>query len=177
MSATSDPAPAGLEAVFLAHRAELLRFLRARGAGDAAEDVLQDLWLKIGATPARPVAAPLSYLYRAADTLMIDRHRAHAAARRRDGGWLEATGSTVPERSDAPSGERVLIARQQADEAQRLLSGLGDRVARIFRRHRLDGVPQREIADAEGVSLSTVESDLRRAARALIALKESWRER
>ncbi|HEY0324811.1 MAG TPA: RNA polymerase subunit sigma-70, partial [Allosphingosinicella sp.] len=32
----------GLEAVFLTHRAALLRFLRARGAGDAAEDLLQE---------------------------------------------------------------------------------------------------------------------------------------
>ena len=35
-----------LEQAYLAHRDRLLRFLRARGAGDAAEDLVQDLWLR-----------------------------------------------------------------------------------------------------------------------------------
>ncbi len=34
--------PTGLEAVFLANRDKLVRFLTARGAGDAAEDLVQD---------------------------------------------------------------------------------------------------------------------------------------
>ena len=33
----------GLSAIFMANRAALLRFLRARGAGDDAEDLLQDM--------------------------------------------------------------------------------------------------------------------------------------
>lgn len=166
--------PGGLAAVFLQHRAALLRFLAARGAGDQAEDLLQEMWIKVQAAPGRPIGAPLPYLYRTADTMMIDRWRADAASRRRDGGWREATSPAEAERSDDPSGERVLIAREQAAEAGRVLAGLGTRVARIFRRHRLDGVPQRELARDEGVSLSTVESDLRRAARALIDLRERW---
>lgn len=168
--------PAGMEAVFLAHRPALLRFLAARGAGDAAEDLLQELWVKLRSTHSRPIGAPLSYLYRAADTLMIDRYRTDVAARRRDREWSETTGPADAERSDEPAGERVLIAREQAAEAQRTLASLGERVARIFRRHRLDGVPQRDLAQEEGISLSTVESDLRRAGRALLDLKERWHD-
>ena len=48
--------------------------------------------------------------------------------------------------------------------------------AAIFRRHRVDEVPQRKIAEEFGVSLSTVESDLRRAYRALAELKERMDE-
>jgi RNA polymerase sigma-70 factor (ECF subfamily) len=45
-------------------------------------------------------------------------------------------------------------------------------VEAIFRRHRIDGLPQRQLAEEFGVSLSTVESDLRRAYAALAQLKE-----
>jgi RNA polymerase sigma factor (sigma-70 family) len=164
---------AGLQAVLVAHREALLRFLRARGAGDAAEDILHETWLKVAAaTPGGPIASPLSYLYRAADTVMIDRHRAQRQAEQRNRDWSEATGPAVPGRSDAPAGERVLIARQEAALVDEALAALGPRTAAIFRRHRIDEVAQRTVAAEFGVSLSTVEADLRRAYRALAELKE-----
>ena len=47
----------GLEGLLGAHRAELLRFLAARG-GDAseAEDLLQELWMMVRAASPGPVA-------------------------------------------------------------------------------------------------------------------------
>lgn len=161
----------GLEAVFLEHRGRLLRFLVARGAGDAAEDLVQEVWLKIAARPPGPVASPLSYLFRTADLLMIDRYRATRQAGHRERDWSEATGGAVPGVSDAPSVERHLIGRQHALVVAETLEALGPRVAAIFRRHRIDGIPQRQVAEEFGVSLSTVESDLRRAYRALAEIR------
>ena len=66
----------GLQAIFLANQPTLLRFLTARGAGADAEDLLQELWLKISTAATGPVANPLSYLVRPAGNLMRDRHRA-----------------------------------------------------------------------------------------------------
>lgn len=160
----------GLEAVFLSNRDRLLAFLRAHGAGDAAEDIVQELWLKIAAAPTGPIAQPLSYLYRSANNLMLDRYRSHHQATRRDQDWTEAA-TTLPGRSDEPSSDRRLIAREQLRLAQAALDALGERAAAIFRRHRIDGVGQRDIAAEFGVSLSTVESDLRRAYRAMIELR------
>ncbi len=162
----------GLEAVFLANRATLLRFLAAQGAGDAAEDLLQELWLKLSTVQTGPIAQPLSYLYRAANNLMLDRYRSNQQAGKRDQAWTDATGATVPGQSDEPSGERALIAREQLRLAEAALAGLGDRAAAIFRRHRLDGIAQRDIAVEFGISLSTVESDLRRAYRVMIDLRK-----
>lgn len=162
----------GLEAVFLEHRARLLRFLVARGAGDAAEDLLQEVWLKIAARPAGPVASPLSYLFRTADLLMIDRYRAARQASQRERAWSETNGAAVPGVSDAPSVERHLIGRQHALLVAETLDALGSRPAAVFRRHRIDGIPQRQVAAELGVSLSTVESDLRQAYRALAELRE-----
>ena len=161
----------GLEAVFLANRDTLLRFLQSLGAGDAAEDLLHELWLRIQTAPTGPIASPLSYLYRMANNLMLDRHRAVRQAEKRDRAWTEANGGAALDRSEAPSADRVVIAREQAALAEAALQSVGTRAAGIFRRHRIDGVEQRAVAAEFGVSLSTVESDLRNAYRAIIDAK------
>lgn len=179
MSGLPNPAPpqrqaamgrGGLEAIFLNHRSELLRFLRARGAGDMAEDLVQELWLKASADVAGPIQDPLAYLYRAANNLMLDRHRAARRAARRDEDWTDATHG-LGEASDAPSAEAVLIARDDLRQAERALAELGPRTEAIFRRFRIDGVNQRRIAEEMGLSLSAVEKHLQRAYRALLGVR------
>ncbi|HEX7871322.1 MAG TPA: sigma-70 family RNA polymerase sigma factor [Sphingobium sp.] len=166
---------AGLRAIFLANRDRLLRFLAAHGAGEEAEDLLQELWLRIAAAPLHPIGQPLSYLYRAANNLMLDRYRSQRQAQKRDTDWSEAA-VTVAGQSDTPSSERRIIAEQQLALVARELDALGERTARIFRRHRVDGIAQRDIAREFGVSLSTVESDLRRAYRVMIDLRRRFDE-
>lgn len=164
--------PSGLEAVYLANRDRLVRFLLARGAGDAAEDLVHDLWLKVSGKPDGPIASPLSYLYRAADTLMIDRYRARRQADARERTWGEEQADAAPA---AIPGDRAVAARQEAARVAALLAELGPRKEAVFRRARLDGVPQRRIAEELGVSVSTVEADLRAVCRALAALQEELR--
>ena len=158
----------GIEAAYLEHRAELLRFLRARGAGDAAEDLLQDVWLRIAKSASGPVENPRAYLFRAANMAMIDRHRSTTQAARRDRDWSE----THPGRVH-PSPEGGVAASQEVARVLALVDRLGPRAATALRRHRIDGLSQREVAEELGVSLSTVESDLRAAYRAL----SEWKER
>jgi RNA polymerase sigma-70 factor (ECF subfamily) len=160
----------GLRTIFLANQDRLLRFLAAQGAGDDAEDLLQELWLKVAAVPSQPIDHPLSYLYRAANNLMLDRYRSRRQAQRRDSDWTEAATSATGQ-SDDPSAERAIIARQHLHQVERELEALGARTAAIFRRHRVDGVAQKTIAQEHGVSVSTVESDLRRAYRTMIDLR------
>jgi RNA polymerase sigma factor (sigma-70 family) len=162
----------GLQAIFLANRPTLLRFLAARGAGDEAEDLLHELWLKVasGGTGG-PVASPLSYLFRAAENLMRDRYRAVRQATLRDRAWDESHSPTQAGMSDTPSGERILIARQELDRVERALAELGDRAREVFRLHRIEGVQQRDIASRLGVSLSTVESDIRKAYRIILTVR------
>ena len=167
----------GLEGAFLENRERLVRFLAARGAGDAAEDLVQEVWLRISASRPGPVASPLSYLYRMADTLMIDRYRSLRQAQARDKAWADVTSGALPGISDAPSVERQLAARDYMRLVAELLARLEPpRLADVFRRHRIDGVPQRQVAQELGISLSTVESDLRTVYRALADLKEGHDE-
>lgn len=171
MTAETSPT-AGLEAAFLEHREKLLRFLRARGAGDAAEDLVQEVWLKISASRLGPVASPLSYLFRTADLLMIDRFRSTRQADVRDRDWSDVNAGDPPGVSAEPSAERRMAAAQEAASVLALLDGLGTRTATIFRRHRIEGTAQKVVAAEMGLSLSTVESDLRIAYRALAEWKE-----
>jgi RNA polymerase sigma-70 factor (ECF subfamily) len=152
-----------LEEAYLAHRERLLRFLRARGAGEAAEDLLQDLWLRLAAAPDPQAAAGLSYMMRAADRLMIDRYRSQRQAAQRERAWAEVQPGMADGIAPAPGPEREIAARQDVARVQRALEELPPRAAAILRRHRIDGATQPDIAAEFGVSLSTVESDLRRA--------------
>lgn len=171
MSHSGEP-HGGLEAVFLANRDVLLRFLVARGAGEDAEDVLQDVWLRISRGRVGPVASPLAYLYRAANAVMIDRYRSSRQAELRDAAWSEGQSGATRGVSDSPSAERVVAGRQLATRVEEALAELPPRATSIFRRSRIDGIAQRAIAEEFGLSISTVESDLRQVYRALAELRE-----
>ena len=66
----------GLNQIFAETRGELVRFLTARtgNAGDA-EDIVQDVWLRIQGADTGPVANGRAYLYRVAQNLVLDRVR------------------------------------------------------------------------------------------------------
>lgn len=165
-----------LEQAYLAHRARLLRFLAARGAGDAAEDLLQELWLRLAGAPDPEAAAGLAYMMRAADRLMIDRYRSQRQAHLRDQAWSEAQPGLADNVAPDPGAERTIGARQQFALVDQTLAAIGGRAATIFRRHRIDGIAQRQIAAELGVSISTVESDLRQAYKALAELRRTFDE-
>lgn len=165
-----------LERAYLAHRPRLLRFLAARGAGEAAEDVAQEVWLRLAQAQDPAAASALGYMMRVADRLMIDRYRSRRQEAAREKAWTEAQPGLDDDIALAPDAERQIAARQQFAQVEHTLAMLGERPAAIFRRHRIDEVPQRQIAEEMGISLSTVESDLRRAYAALAELRRTLDE-
>ena len=169
--AASGLGGSGLGQVYLLNRPALLRFMRARGAGDAAEDLLQELWMKASAGLAGPVRDPLPYLYRVANNLMLDRRRSELRQARRDHEWSGADEVGGEPAADAPTGEQTMIAQDELRLVEETLTSLGERTNGIFRRFRLDGASQRQIAEEEGISLSAVEKHLQKAYRALIELR------
>lgn len=156
-------ATSGLKAVFLSERRMLVRLLTSRLRDpDLAEDVLQELWIKLEGMPSGPIADPAAYLYRMANNLAFDRRRSEARRSAREGVWLESRDDL--EEADA---ERTLIARERLEELKAALDALPERTALIFRRYRIDGVPRRDIAVEEGISISAIEKHLQRAYRAI----------
>lgn len=158
----------GIEGVLLANRTRIIRFLEVRGAGDTAEDLFQDLWMRLTDRRTGPIAEPLSYVMRAANNLMLDRYRSARQSELRDKAWGEAAAQ------HSPSTEASLISRQQLALVETAITATGDRPARIFRRFRVDGIHQRDIANELGISLSTVEADLRKVYATLAALRRQF---
>jgi RNA polymerase sigma-70 factor (ECF subfamily) len=143
-----------------------MRFLRARGAADCAEDLLQEVWIKASITEGQPIADPLAYLYRIANNLLLDRRRSDLRGARRDLNWAEVVAGEAE-----VGAERALIARGDLAQVEMTLRALGERTDHVFRRHRVEGASQKEIAKELGISLSAVEKHLQKAYRALIDLR------
>ncbi len=158
----------GIEGVLLANRGRIVRFLQVRGAADMAEDLFQDLWMRLTDRPSGPIGDPLPYIMRAANNLMLDRYRSSRQRELRDHAWTEAVSV------QKPSAEASLISRQQLSIVEKAIDAAGERPARIFRRFRVDGQAQRDIAAEMGVSLSTVEADLRKVYSLLADLRRQF---
>jgi RNA polymerase sigma-70 factor (ECF subfamily) len=153
-----------LRAALIEHRAALLRYFIARRVPpDEAEDVLQDLVVKLQTHPSGPVAEPRAYLYRMAENLLLDRIRSDGRRRGRERAWVEAQAGAALDADDRPSAEQVLIARERLALVSSALATLHERTLFIFRRYRIDGMPQRRIAEELGISLSAVEKHLQKA--------------
>ncbi len=164
-----------LSTVFLAHRKGLIRFLQAIRRGvDAAEieDTVQELWLRCRDIDTSNINDPKSYLYRMAQNLVLDRERrvTRGLTCEADWGYVNARVASSVEEATA---ERSLIARDALAKIDRILKKIGERPSWIFRRYRLDGVQQFVIAAELGVSLSTVEKDLRKAYQAILSAEKS----
>ena len=82
----------------------------------------------------------------------------------------QAWGEYDRDRAD-PSAEQSLISREELARVDDTINRLGERAAAAFRCFRLEGMSQRDIAARLGVSLSTVEADLRKVYAALARLK------
>ena len=173
-----DNAPergAGLTAVFMDNRSRLMMFMRARcrggSVGTEVDDMMQELWLRCQTVDARAIGDPKSYLFRMAHNLVIDRVRQLERGRHYESDWAYVK-DRLDGSADAALAERSLIARDRLRHLDARLNSVGERAALIYRQYRIEGVPQAQIAADLGVSLSTVEKDLRKAYEAVLAFRE-----
>jgi RNA polymerase sigma factor (sigma-70 family) len=163
---------AGLAALVSAHRRELRAFLVARCGDPAeAEDLLQELWLKVAGLPSGPIANGRAYLFRAANNLVLDQVRGRHRAMQRDRAWLDdgSGGTTSPEdRPDpAPRADETLMREEEATLVRRAIAALPSAARRALELHRIEGRGQAEVAQIMGISRSGVEKNLATAMRHL----------
>lgn len=162
----------GLKAYFLRERPMLLRLLTARlGNVEEADDVLQDVWLRLETMTSPPISQPAGYLFRIANNLAIDRRRAAAYRSQRERHWADIHG----EASVAPP-EDAMIAASRLREIDAIVAALPDRTARIFRLYRYEHQPRRTIAETIGISVSAIEKHLQTAYRAIHHLSDAERD-
>jgi len=154
-----------LAELFHANSDMILRYFRAHGAVDHADDLLQELWLKV---ERAPLIAEVSraYLMKMAHNLVVDEARAATRRRARDHTW-QGEGAGFLDVDPTPDAEQVVIFRDGLRRIEEVLRRLGPKTERIVRRHRIDGIPQKQLATEEGLSLSSVEKHLQKAYRAI----------
>lgn len=153
----------GLVSAYNELRPQLLRFVTAR-TGDAglAEDIVQDIALKLMEISTGPISNPSAYLHRIANNMIIDRARELRARHLREAAYVEQTTTQAAEEAvdDTPSVERALIAQDQLSRMMQAISSLPPAAAAVFRRHRIDGLSHTEIAAELGISRSAVEKSM-----------------
>lgn len=160
----------GLLHAFMALRPALLRYLSLRGASaDEAEDVVQEVGLKLAADHSGPVDQPRAYLYRMTHNHFLLHRRTANRRSKREEAWAGVNTGDPPDVDEAPLAEARLVAREQLALLQRIIDGLPERTRMIFRRFRIDNVPRRQIAGEFDISVSAVEKHLARAYQAISA--------
>jgi len=152
-----------LAQILVSNNGKIRAYLLARGAGDVVDDVLQEMWIRASRIDRPVEPSPLSYLFRMAEHLLLDIWRQGNRRSMREAQWSEAY-----QELHEVSAESHVLANQKVGIVVGRLAAMGARVEHVFRRYRLDGVEQRLIAEELGVSLSTVEKDLRKAYTALL---------
>lgn len=159
----SAEGPAG---VYVANRSRLIAYATPLlGSREAAEDIVQDAYLKFAPAAGRPKAAEpaLGYLYRIVRNLAFDtlkRRRIEAReARSEPRFWAMPTEVRTPEQGMLFCDE----VRRVAD----ILAGLPEETRTALEMHRFGGHTLEEIAERLGLSVATVHRHVRSALAAI----------
>jgi RNA polymerase sigma factor (sigma-70 family) len=140
---------------------KLRKLLRSRGRNtDEADDLIQEAFLRLQLyCRDKPVEQPEAFLVRTALNLSIDGHR--RASHR----------LTVAERVETlvlvdnrPLPDEVLAAQQRLQRVKHALDALNPRAREVFLLHRAEGYSYGQIAQRLGISVSTVEKHMAKAA-------------
>jgi RNA polymerase sigma factor (sigma-70 family) len=140
-------------------------FLRRLGNRSEAEDLTQQVFVRVLAGEMAELENPQAYIFTVASNLLKDRGR---ATLRRGGEAVpppedelvdELLATLVEERSP----ERVLLGKEALAGVLKALDELGERTRDIFILFRLENMKQAQIASLFGISQSTVEKHVMRA--------------
>jgi RNA polymerase sigma-70 factor (ECF subfamily) len=136
------------------------RLTRLLGSDDLAGDALQDTWLRLQRmeSDSSPIINPHAFLLRMAANIAVDQRRSHSRAL--PAGEI----AELLELADhAPGPEQTVEARSEVQALLRLLERMPARRRDILIMVRLEGMQQKEVAARLGISLRTVEHELKRA--------------
>lgn len=145
--------------VFLRLQPHLLRYFSGRTRSrEDSEDLAQEAWIKLSRNGGAALAAPVPYLRRIARSLAIDHSR--GSARLLTPTEID-TLLDIPDERATP--ERLLEDRDSLQHLQRAMAELPARQRAMLIASRVEKQRHREIAEAFGVSVRTVELEIRKA--------------
>ncbi|MDH2238466.1 RNA polymerase sigma factor [Pigmentiphaga sp. GD03639] len=138
-----------------------LRLARVLRNADLAGDALQDTWLRLNSEKSGgigSVQSPRAYLMRMAANAAVDIQRRHGQSLPH-----EEVSALLELADPAPGPAEQAEARSDLAALVAMLNRLPSRQREVIVLVRLEGMAQKEVARRLGVSLRTVEMDLKRA--------------
>lgn len=139
-------------------------FLRRTGSPSDAEDLVQEVFARLAQMEdASRMDNPQAYIFQIAVNLLRDKAR---RARVRQSEMHEPFDEAFHGEGGG-SPERMAVVRDDLRRIEAALQRLPKKTRTIFLLHRLDGLKYREIADAMGLSVSTVEKHMIKALAAI----------
>lgn len=165
----SEDTPVALTDYLTKHYESLKsRVARMLGNRDLAGDALQDTWLRVNSKKPDEglIYSPAGYLLRMAVNIALD-------IQRRQGKSLPIDEiNELMEMADvAPGPEQVVEGRSNMESLLKSIDRLPKRQRQVILLVHWENIEQKEVAKRLGVSLRTVESDLKKAHDSLIARK------
>jgi RNA polymerase sigma-70 factor (ECF subfamily) len=151
---------ASLRSLLLAEYVDFDRRLTRRlGSPDLASEALNETYLRLeGMREIGEVRSPKAYLFRIALNIASDRRRAEKRRLTAD-----EVDSLLEIPDDRPDAARVIEDRSEVNQLRRAIAELPERRRRVLMLSRIEGMPNREIAALLGVTIRTVETDLKQA--------------
>lgn len=151
----------------LPHEAAVRVWLRRSfaAAGDV-DDIIQETYCRLAAlNTTEHIDQPRGYFFQAARSVALEQIRRARVVRIETVSEIEAFDLAL----DDPSAERIVSGRRELERVKGLIANLPERCRRIFEMRKIEGMPQREIAQRLGVSENVVENEAVRGLRAILA--------
>lgn len=143
------------------YRDDLIRFLHRRvRCRHTAADLAQDAFLRLLRSERLPEIANLrAYLFTTANNLLID----HGRAQRWQTDALASVKARALSPEDTPTPETIVLGREALYRFAVAFSELPHRCRQILYLNRFEGLNHPQIAQRLGISVRTVEDNLKRA--------------
>ncbi|WNB77792.1 RNA polymerase sigma factor [Methylomonas koyamae] len=156
------PTSQSLQELYLDCRGELEAALFARlRCRETAADLSQEAFVRLCRSGDLSQVGNLkAYLFRTAQNLLFDHYRSQNVRNAAIADWAEPT---LPDAPDLRCAETVALGEQALDSLIGSLAQLSPLCQRIFYLNRFEGLKQREIAEQLGISVRTVEDNIKRA--------------
>lgn len=150
----------------LPHEADVRAWLRRSLVSEVeVEDIIQEAYCRLLTLKGTAhIATPRAYFFTTARTVVVDHMRRSRVVRMETVTEIEALNVVL----DDPSPERVAAGRRELERVRRLIAALPDRCRRVFELRKIEGLSQREIASALGVTETIVENDVVKGQRLIL---------
>ena len=160
---------------YLQKRPDLIRLFTARtGSKSEAEEIVQEIYLKIVAGTNVQIDDMIGYIYKIGYNLMLDRIRSRRRAVAREGDYYRVRRAGYPDEdsSNDPSPETQAFDRLTLARLIAIIDGFPPHCRRVFIMHKIDGLSYAEIAAKLRVSVSAVEKQMMSALKRLALARD-----